>query len=612
MTIGPATLISLSVNVTLFVCGAALVLLVMWQDARRLSNLYCVLGMVVLSLYGLANAVFSVAQPLALDPDPLRKSVSSLYILGITLVFGFMLSFAGTPARLRRVQMGLIASVTALGLVLIWRGVIFERFEPYNGYSYEYDFTPTGTVGAGLSALCMFSVIGTVHAQRNARARALTWPLVVMVAGVLAFAAVPATRAFSLNAVMLTAAAVMLGRLVIRFQVFQPLADLNEALAAKNDELREATRLKSQFLATMSHELRTPLNSIIGYTDLVLHGTYGTLNTLQQDRLQKVIRNGRRLLELINDVLDLSRIEAGRLALTITHVPTVVLLDELLAAYAAPAEAKGLALVRGYGALPDLAVDRGRAYQVLDNLLKNAIAFTEHGAVIVRGYFDSARDQVVLCVVDTGCGIEAAQQERIYRTFRQPDGTLTHREDGTGLGLAIAHRLVALHGGNLWFASTPGKGATFYVALPAAPGMIAPPPVLSPGHRTSGPLVVLVDSNSETLVTRRRALERAGHRVFGAYNASDGLRLVCEQRPALVVLDFDLPDLDGEHIVRGLRHDPTLAGVPILVIAAPEALALAHEAGADAVLTSPVTPGAMSAEAARLLHAQVTQGEGAP
>ncbi len=612
MTIGPATLISLSANTTLFVCGAALALLVIWQDARRLSNLYCALGMVVLGLYGLANAVFAVAQPLALDPDPLHKGVTSLYVLGITLVFGFVLSFAGLPPRLRCVQMTLITSLTVLGLILTWLGVVFERFEPRDAYSYEYNFTPTGILGAGLSALCVFSVIWALHAQRHARARALTWPLAVMVVGVLAFAAVPVTRTFSLNAVMLTAAAIMLGRLVIKFQVFQPLTDLNAALAAKNDELREATRLKSQFLATMSHELRTPLNSIIGYTDLVLHGTYGDLNALQQDRLQKVIRNGRRLLELIDDVLDLSRIEAGRLALTISHVPTVALLDELLAAHTAPAAAKGLALVRGYAALPDLAVDRGRAYQVLDNLLKNAITFTERGAVIVRGYFDSARDQVVLCVVDTGPGIEAAQQERIYRAFHQLDGTLAHHEDGTGLGLAIAHRLVELHGGNLWFASTPGRGTTFHVALPAAPGTPAPPPILLPGRRTSGPLVVLVDSTSETLIARRRALERARYRVFGAPSASDGLRLVCEQRPALVVLDFDLPDLDGAHIVRGLRHDPTLAGVPILVIAAPEALALAREAGADAVLISPVTPGAVSAEAARLLTAQVMQGEVAP
>lgn len=612
MTIGSATLISLCVNATLFVCGAALALLVMWQDARRLSNLYCALGMLVLSLYGLVNAVFAVAQPLALDPDPLRKSVASLYILGITMLFGFVLSFAGTPARLRRVQMTLIGSVTALGLVLIWLGVVFERFEPHDAYSYEYRFTPTGVLGAGLAALCMVSVIGAVHAQRNARARALTWPLALMVAGVLAFAAVPATRTYSLNALMLTAAAIMLGRLVITFQVFQPLTDLNAALAAKNDELREATRLKSQFLATMSHELRTPLNSIIGYTDLVLHGTYGNLNALQQDRLQKVIRNGRRLLELINDVLDLSRIEAGRLALTITRVPTVPLLDELLAAHAAPAAAKGLALVRGYGALPDLAVDRGRAYQALDHLLKNAITFTEGGAVIVRGYFDSARDQLVLCVVDTGPGIEPAQQERIYRAFHQPDGTLAHHEDGTGLGLAIAHRLVALHGGNLWFASTPGKGTAFYVALSAAPGTPAPPPILSPGRRTSGPLVVVVDDDRDRLMARRRALERAGYRVFGAQNASDGLHLVCEQRPALVVLDFGLADLDAAHMVRGLRHDPTLDGVPILAIAAPEASARAREAGANAVLISPVTPGAVSAEAARLLGARRPQREAAP
>ncbi|MCL4238812.1 MAG: hybrid sensor histidine kinase/response regulator [Anaerolineae bacterium] len=601
MTIGPATLASLVVSPMLSICGAALALLVLWHNARRPSNLCYALGMVTLSLYGLANTVFTVAQPLALDPDPLRKSVTSLYVLSVTLLFGFMLSFAEIPARLQRAQMALIVLVAALGLILVWQGAIFKRFEAYDAYSYEYRFTSTGVLGAGLAALCMISVIAAVYRQRNARARALAWPLAAMTAGVAAFAALPVTRTYSLNALMLTAAAIMLGRLVIIFQVFQPLTDLNAALAAKNDELRRATRLKSQFLATMSHELRTPLNSIIGYTDLVLLGTYGDLNALQQDRLQKVVRNGRRLLELINDVLDLSRIEAGRLALTITRVPTVALLDELLAAHAEAAQAKGLALVRGYAALPDLAVDRGRAYQALDNLLQNAITFTERGAVIVRGYFDSIRDQVVLCVADSGPGIEPAQQERIYRAFYQPDGTLTHHEDGTGLGLAIAQRLVALHGGNLWFATTPGKGTAFYVALPAAPGTPVPPPILTPGRRTSGPLVVLMDGDGDRLAARRRALERAKCRAFGAQSASDGLRLICEQHPALVVLDFGLAELGAAYLVRSLRHDPALGGMPILVIAAPEVAGQARAAGASSVLISPVTPGAVSAEAVRLL-----------
>jgi signal transduction histidine kinase len=197
-----------------------------------------------------------------------------------------------------------------------------------------------------------------------------------------------------------------LGRAVVNYQVFQPLADLNAELARKNAEIQEATLKKSQFLANMSHELRTPLNSIIGYTELVDNGTYGALGEVQQDRLRKVTRNGRVLLDLINDVLDLSRIEAGRVEARPRPVPTTDLLNSLIAEFEPQARARGLEMVRGYGKLPAMRVDEDLTRQILSNLLSNAVKYTDTGSVIVRGDFDESRHQVVLTITDTGLGID--------------------------------------------------------------------------------------------------------------------------------------------------------------------------------------------------------------
>jgi signal transduction histidine kinase len=170
----------------------------------------------------------------------------------------------------------------------------------------------------------------------------------------------------------------------------------------------------------MSHELRTPLNSIIGYTELVTKGTYGTLTELQHDRLNKVNRNGRTLLELINDVLDLSRIEAGRLILSMETVSTAELLDSLMDEFRPQAEQKGLSLVRGYGHLPALHADITRARHILSNLLSNAIKFTDQGAVIVRGHFDPGSQRVVITVTDTGPGIPPDRQDRLFDAYLDP------------------------------------------------------------------------------------------------------------------------------------------------------------------------------------------------
>jgi len=239
-------------------------------------------------------------------------------------------------------------------------------------------------------------------------------------------------------------------------------------LARARDEALEASRVKSQFLANMSHELRTPLNSIINYTQLMMDGIYGEVNKTQTNRLEKVIRNGQNLLALINDVLDLSKIEAGHMILKRTQIDTIDLISSLLETYASLAESKGLSLRYAGGYAPPIYADETRARQVLTNLIGNAIKFTHQGGITLNA--QQVGDQVQISISDTGIGIPPEAQESVFDEFHQVDNTSTRQYEGSGLGLAISKKILELHGGGIQVESTPGKGSTFTVSFPIISG----------------------------------------------------------------------------------------------------------------------------------------------
>src|SRR5262249_30667191 len=244
-----------------------------------------------------------------------------------------------------------------------------------------------------------------------------------------------------------------------------PNAQLFHELEAKGRELEAASRHKSQFLANMSHELRTPMNAIIGYTELIADGIYGAVPEPMRDVLTRVDSSGRHLLGLINDVLDLSKIEAGQLTLTLAEYSMKEAVESVPAAPEPLAVEKRLKLV--VDVPPDLPTGRGdqrRLAQVLLNLVGNAIKFTDEGHVAVR--VGAAAGLFVIAVSDTGPGIPLADQERIFEEFQQADTSHTRPKGGTGLGLAIARRIVTMHGGRIWVESTPGAGATFRITMP--------------------------------------------------------------------------------------------------------------------------------------------------
>ncbi len=250
-------------------------------------------------------------------------------------------------------------------------------------------------------------------------------------------------------------------------------ARLFKEIEEKSHELEVASRHKSQFLANMSHELRTPLNAILGYTELILDGIYGQVPEKIQDVMERVDKSGRHLLGLINDVLDLSKIEAGQLTLALNDYSMKEVVQTVYTAVEALAAEKKLALKIIVPAdLPPGTGDERRLSQVLLNLVGNAIKFTEAGEVRIEAI---ARDgEFVVSVSDTGPGIAPADQQKIFEEFQQADSSTTRKKGGTGLGLSIARRIIELHGGRIWVESSPGKGSTFSFALPVR---VEPPAV---------------------------------------------------------------------------------------------------------------------------------------
>ncbi len=242
-------------------------------------------------------------------------------------------------------------------------------------------------------------------------------------------------------------------------------ANLFHEIEEKGKQLAVASQHKSQFLANMSHELRTPLNAILGYTELILDGIYGEAPQKAQDVLKRVESNGRHLLGLINDVLDLSKIEAGQLTLTLTDYSMKDVLYNVFSAVEPLANDKKLGFkVEAQPDMPQGHGDERRLTQVVLNLVGNAIKFSDTGAVVIKA--TSTNGSFTVAVQDNGPGISKADQGKIFEEFQQADNSATKKKGGTGLGLSISRRIVELHGGKLWVESELGKGSVFSFTLP--------------------------------------------------------------------------------------------------------------------------------------------------
>ncbi len=241
---------------------------------------------------------------------------------------------------------------------------------------------------------------------------------------------------------------------------------LFDEIQEKSRQLEEASKHKSQFLANMSHELRTPLNAILGYTELIVDGVYGETPEKVQDALKRISANGKHLLGLINDVLDLSKIEAGQLALSLTDYSMKDVVHSVYGAVEPLAAEKKLTFKAEI--MPDMMQGHGderRLTQVLLNLVGNAIKFTDAGAVVIKA--SQSNGVFSVAVQDTGPGISEDDQKKLFQEFQQADSSTTKKKGGTGLGLAISKRIVEMHGGKIWLESQIGRGSTFAFTVPA-------------------------------------------------------------------------------------------------------------------------------------------------
>jgi signal transduction histidine kinase/DNA-binding response OmpR family regulator len=377
-------------------------------------------------------------------------------------------------------------------------------------------------------------------------------------------------------------------------------------LQAANQELARANKLKSEFLANVSHELRTPLSAIIGFSQILLDGIDGPINDDQQQDIEQVNKSGQSLLALINQILDLSKIEAGKMELSIERVELPALVTSVLESISPLAQEKGLRIdTRFAPGLPAVEVDPARLKQILINLLSNAVKFTDRGHIEVIA--QASGRMVRIAVKDTGIGISAEAQKLIFDEFVQGDGSSTRRHGGTGLGLSIVRRLVEMHGGAITVISEPGMGSTFTFTVPAfaaAAESKAPAPRASarrPNQGLPGGSILVVDDDPSVRHLIARHLEQEGWKTVQASNGTDALQLARESRPILITLDIMMPDASGWWVLEKLREDPRTAGVPVLVVTIVEDQRLVFALGASDYLGKPYQREALITKLHRLL-----------
>ena len=376
-------------------------------------------------------------------------------------------------------------------------------------------------------------------------------------------------------------------------------------LQAANQQLEAASRHKSEFLANMSHELRTPLNAIIGFTRLVMRRSKDVLAERQYENLDKILISADHLLELINDILDLSKIEAGRMEVRAVSVQIEALVDECLRTVEPMVRSEHLRLVKSVDAdLPALVTDEGKLKQILINLLSNAVKFTEAGTVSVAARHQHGR--MAISVADTGIGIPPDALELIFEEFRQVDSSSTRKYGGTGLGLSISRHFARLLGGDITVASTMGVGSTFTITIPSVyrPAIpvahVAEPSGARSSRGDDGRVVLAIDDDPDVIYLLRENLAEAGYRVLGALSGAEGLQKAREHKPFAITLDITMPQKDGWEVLHELKADPLTKDIPVIVVSIVDNKDLGYRLGAFDYLLKPLDRDAMAAALSRI------------
>jgi signal transduction histidine kinase/CheY-like chemotaxis protein len=383
-------------------------------------------------------------------------------------------------------------------------------------------------------------------------------------------------------------------------EIFQRKQTQEELLKAKH-AAEEANRAKSTFLANMSHELRTPLNAIIGYSEMLEEETRDTGKVENVQDLKKIQSAGKHLLSLINDVLDLSKIEAGKMGLHLETFDVSHVIEEMVTTLQ-PAAAKNANSIHVHLAenVSVMNADITKVRQILFNLLSNACKFTEHGtiSVDVDQIKVEQRDWIQFRVGDTGIGISSKQKENLFHEFAQADASIARKYGGTGLGLAITHRFVQLMKGQINVESEPGQGAIFTVRLPAQvvietaesaqPESASEVAAASSQTKTGLETILVIDDDPSVRDLMSRFLTKLDFHVVAAANGEEGIRLAKQIHPLLITLDVVMPDCDGWTVLNRLKSDSKLAEIPVIMVTVVDNEAMGLDLGASNYLIKPV------------------------
>ncbi|OYQ65019.1 hypothetical protein B9G53_09150 [Pseudanabaena sp. SR411] len=406
-----------------------------------------------------------------------------------------------------------------------------------------------------------------------------------------------------------------------RQQTQKHLTEINQRLAESNEELARATRLKDEFLANMSHELRTPLNAILGMTEGMQEQVFGRISNAQIKALQTIERSGSHLLELINDILDVAKIESGQIELEYSTISVESLCQSSLTFVKQQALKKSIQLETKLAPnLPELIVDERRIRQVLINLLNNAVKFTPDGGHITvevsRQPLSAIAQEAAIgstppeldvnsylhiAISDTGIGIAPENISKLFQPFIQIDSALNRQYQGTGLGLALVKRIVEMHGGKVMLSSEVGVGSCFTVILPCTESASAPVFVTMESQTElviesgqipqTAPVILLAEDNEANVMTVSSYLTAKGYVIVLANNGEEAIALARSAKPDLILMDIQMPVMDGLEATKQIRQIPDLMNVPIIALTA---LAMENDikrcidAGASDYLSKPV------------------------
>jgi signal transduction histidine kinase/CheY-like chemotaxis protein len=372
----------------------------------------------------------------------------------------------------------------------------------------------------------------------------------------------------------------------------QELRDRTDELAEANRHIQEADRLKSQFLANMSHELRTPMNSIIGFSEILVERLENKVEAKHLNFLKHILASGQHLLSIINDILDLSKIEAGKMEVFPERFAVSQVVESVCHVMKGMSRSQPAFALDIPDDLPVIETDLAKFKQILFNLLSNAVKFSPpERPITIRA--QHIGDSIAVSVRDEGIGIDPKDHEVIFEEFRQVDGTAKREFGGTGLGLALGKKFVELQGGTVRVDSEPDRGSTFTFTLPltvkaAVVSRVQMLPVAEPAEERSAERVLVVEDDAQAYDLIAAALTSAGYLSIRARHGEEAVRLARETRPCAVTLDLVLPGLDGWEVLKRLKNDEFTRDIPVVIISMVENRELGVALGADDYFVKPV------------------------